>query len=358
MPSKVKSSHIFIDKGRLTAFITPKLDDAEIISIHSKLKEKLPSYMIPTNIHSMEQFPLNKNKKIDTDALATIFSTHVDAPASKSRDTTESRVMKIIKMVWAEVLGINVDSLNSDDNFFSVGGTSLSAVILSRKLAKELTSTVSVQDVFRYQTICSFAEYIKGTMESRFAKIIKIVWAEVLGIDVNALSLDDNFFSIGGTSLSAVILSRKLTKELGYTVSVQDVFRYQTIASFEEHIIDITGSVYCGSPEPLSYIKGGEMIMNQFLFTVLQILGIALMAVLVTVPLLATTFVSVRSLLWFGKSGIALFPAFVVLGCMGHMLLVLLCKWTIMGSFEQGKARVFSWLVHFSRPLFRTVKDV
>lgn len=68
----------------------------------------------------------------------------------------ESHVEKVIKTVWSEVLEKPTDELRKDDNFFSVGGTSLTAVILSRKLGIELCTEVSVQDVFQYQTISDF----------------------------------------------------------------------------------------------------------------------------------------------------------------------------------------------------------
>lgn len=83
--------------------------------------------------------------------------------------------------------------------------------------------------------------------------------------------------------------------------------------------------------------------MNRFVFNCLQLLGLALMTIVVAVPLLGTTFISIRSIIWFGAPGIFLFPLFVTAGCTGHMLLVLLIKWLIMGRFKPGKAKVFSW---------------
>lgn len=35
-------------------------------------------------------------------------------------------------------------------------------------------------------------------------------YADVLGLDAAALSADDNFFTLGGTSLKAVVLARKV----------------------------------------------------------------------------------------------------------------------------------------------------
>ena len=62
------------------------------------------------------------------------------------------------------------------------------------------------------------------------------------------------------------------------------------------------------------------------------------------VPVLGITFVSIRSFIWLGNMALLLFPLLVIKGCLFHMNLVLLCKWTMIGRGKPGKARVFSWM--------------
>ena len=69
-------------------------------------------------------------------------------------------------------------------------------------------------------------------------------------------------------------------------------------------------------PDPLTYLDGGYHAMNCYVFALLQILGLVLMTILVAVSLIATTFISIRSIIWFGASGIFLFPLFVSAGCL------------------------------------------
>lgn len=126
--------------------------------------------MIPTQIISVQEFPLNKNRKIDAAALMTQLCDQMKADMSTFvRDgalVAESHVGKVIKTVWSEVLGIPLEELKRSDNFFSVGGTSLTAVMLSRKLGIELCVDVSVQDVFQYQTIEDFTDHIESQSDS------------------------------------------------------------------------------------------------------------------------------------------------------------------------------------------------
>ena len=164
----------------------------------------------------------------------------------------------------------------------------------------------------------------KGMCESHVLKVIKTVWSEMLG--VSDFNKTDNFFSVGGTSLTAVILSRKLGIELCTDVSVQDVFQYQTISSFAEHIETMSDRPIHGMPAPLTFLDGGCNAMNRYVFTILQILGLCLMTILVAVPLLASTFVSIRSILWFGAPGIFFFPLFVMAGCLVSWYLCNKCQ--------------------------------
>ena len=234
MGPSVKNSFIRIENGQLVAYVMPKVNISEV---KTNLEGKLPTYMVPSHIIAVEDFPLNKNRKVDTDAL------------SQLRDL-------------------------------------------------DISDPVQVEEV-----------------ETRAEKIVKMVWSEVLGVCSEELKQNDNFFSIGGTSLTAVILSRKLGKELSTDVSVHDVFRYQTILSFSEHIQSASGRLIHGMPDPLTFLNGGCTVMNRYMFGFLQLLGLILMTFLVAVPLLATTSISVRSFLWFGLPGILLFPTFVVVCC-------------------------------------------
>ena len=62
-------------------------------------------------------------------------------------------------------------------------------------------------------------------------------------------------------------------------VSVQDVFRYQTIASFPEHIEAVTERHIHEMPDPLIHLDSGNHAMNRCVFDVLQILGLVVMTI-------------------------------------------------------------------------------
>ena len=118
----VQNSVVTIQNGQLLAFVMPQVD---ISKVKASLQDKLPTYMIPSHIIAVDQFPLNKNRKVDTSKLLKEMRDQTEKTLDGDRQQTnkESHVERLIKLVWAEVLSISIEDLNSTDNFFSIGGT-------------------------------------------------------------------------------------------------------------------------------------------------------------------------------------------------------------------------------------------
>jgi amino acid adenylation domain-containing protein len=70
----------------------------------------------------------------------------------------------------------------------------------------------------------------QNELEQQLAK----VWQEVLGI--NALSMDDNFFDLGGHSLLMVQVCGQLSKVLAKNVTVVEMFQYPTIRKMANYL--------------------------------------------------------------------------------------------------------------------------
>jgi len=75
---------------------------------------------------------------------------------------------------------------------------------------------------------------------------LRNAFAHVLGMDANTISLDDSFFRRGGDSILAMQLSAHCRAQ-GLSITTQDVFQHQTIASLS----DVIGT-QIGQPFPLS----------------------------------------------------------------------------------------------------------
>lgn len=58
-------------------------------------------------------------------------------------------------------------------------------------------------------------------------KTLSKIWSEVLGVE--RAGVEDNFFRVGGGSILAIQASHRMSKALGVTVSISDIFKFKTI---------------------------------------------------------------------------------------------------------------------------------
>lgn len=121
----------------------------EISEIKNKLKEVLPDYMIPAQIMKMETFPINKNGKVDKNALPK-FKIISDKEYEAPRNDKEADILKVFK----EILG--VEQIGIRDSFFELGGDSIKAIRMVSKI-RGLGYEVSVSEVMQQKTIAALA---------------------------------------------------------------------------------------------------------------------------------------------------------------------------------------------------------
>ncbi|MFE7671413.1 amino acid adenylation domain-containing protein [Streptomyces albidoflavus] len=140
---------------RLVAYLVPAEDGGQVPS-PSRLRDQalrtLPAYMVPSAFVAMERFPLTTNGKLDRRALPAPTRRHsVDAALVPPAAGTESAVAA----VWREVLG--VEEVGATDDFFQIGGDSLSMVRVISRLRTVLGAELPVRTLFRARTVRELA---------------------------------------------------------------------------------------------------------------------------------------------------------------------------------------------------------
>lgn len=63
---------------------------------------------------------------------------------------------------------------------------------------------------------------------------VAAIWKEVLGVD--AIGIDDNFFDLGGNSLTMIQVYSRLRDTVQNNLSVVDLFRYPTVQKLAQAI--------------------------------------------------------------------------------------------------------------------------
>jgi acyl carrier protein len=65
------------------------------------------------------------------------------------------------------------------------------------------------------------------------------IWREIL--DVATVGPDDDFFDLGGHSISALQTVHRVFDEFGVEVTIDDLFTFPTLASFTQRIDTLSG---------------------------------------------------------------------------------------------------------------------
>ncbi len=136
---------------------TPKLNHGSNRRLQSALRDllagKLPDYMIPGTIVTLDSLPLTPNGKVDRKALPAPPGekpSHASRTIAEPRNETETKLLEI----WKQVLGN--DHIGIDDDIFALGGDSILIFQITTRATKAGIPLVPAQ-VFRNRTISAIA---------------------------------------------------------------------------------------------------------------------------------------------------------------------------------------------------------
>ena len=74
-------------------------------------------------------------------------------------------------------------------------------------------------------------DYVSAT--SNIEKALVEIWQEILGLD--RVSLNDDFFKIGGDSILSIQVSSRI-RQAGFNCQVKEIFEHKTILKLSEHL--------------------------------------------------------------------------------------------------------------------------
>jgi len=128
--------------------------------VREQLRRRLPDYMVPAALVTLERMPLSPNGKIDRRALP--------APdiGSQVRESTayvepQTELEKTIVQCWRELL--NVERIGLNDDFFDLGGHSLLAAQFLSRLRDRVGIEVSLKTFFEASTVSGVAKSVTAT---------------------------------------------------------------------------------------------------------------------------------------------------------------------------------------------------
>lgn len=105
-------------------------------ALAARLRTRLPDFMVPPVIEVIDAMPLNANDKIDRKTLKSWLSSAEDRPAPPRAEEPATELERRLASLWAAALGRPQVPRNQD--FFALGGDSLTAAQLARTLREEI----------------------------------------------------------------------------------------------------------------------------------------------------------------------------------------------------------------------------
>ena len=151
--------------------------DAFIPEVAEYLAGYLSQYLLPAVYVKLDALPLTPSGKLDRRALP--------VPTIRDREarTSVSEVLSLIEAdvaeVWCDLLQVN--QLGRNQNFFSVGGTSLSALQMLHRIKTRFGVAITVRQFFNAPTIAGVAAYLETALAAEVATLSDDDVAERLG---------------------------------------------------------------------------------------------------------------------------------------------------------------------------------
>ncbi|WP_344432285.1 non-ribosomal peptide synthetase, partial [Amycolatopsis minnesotensis] len=144
------------DRNRLVGYVVPAESSAVTgTELRSYLGTRLPDYMVPSVIVTLPEFPLTGNGKVDRRALPAPEQPSGDDARTPARNPTDTALMAI----FTDVLGLT--EVGVDDNFFALGGDSISGLRAISRLNRDFEMELPVKEFFQAATIADLSDRLR-----------------------------------------------------------------------------------------------------------------------------------------------------------------------------------------------------
>jgi amino acid adenylation domain-containing protein len=146
---------------RLIACVVPA-NHLAASELRTFLKEQLPAHMVPSDFAFLPALPRTRSGKVDRQSLAVaeVYTLSDDRDFVAPRTNFEIAVAGI----WKELLG--VERVGIHDNFFDLGGHSLSATQVVNQLRNLFSVEIELRDFFESPTVAELALLVEAQQQT------------------------------------------------------------------------------------------------------------------------------------------------------------------------------------------------
>ncbi|MFC9432524.1 non-ribosomal peptide synthase/polyketide synthase [Nocardia sp. NPDC057030] len=140
---------------RLVAYLVAATGAAiDSAAVKAALAERLPAYMVPAVYILLDELPVNSSGKLDRTALP--------APAFEIAEfrAPVTPVQRLVAGIYADLLG--AERVGLDDDFFALGGNSLTATRVAARLGVAMDADLPVRALFDAPTVAALAVHAEA----------------------------------------------------------------------------------------------------------------------------------------------------------------------------------------------------
>jgi thioesterase domain-containing protein/acyl carrier protein len=187
--------------SRIVAYLISRTNHPpDATELRNFLRRSLPDYMVPASFVFLDSFPLNGNGKIDRRALslAKIQSAESAVPQEPA-DQIEARLRDLFCSV------LNLSAIGVNDDFFDLGGHSLTAAQLFREINVCFNLHLPLATLFHAPTVRRIAELIRDAGAEQMNSPI---------VEIQPNGSKPIIYCLGAAD-GEVIVFRRLAQELG-----------------------------------------------------------------------------------------------------------------------------------------------
>ncbi|WP_067176338.1 non-ribosomal peptide synthetase [Microtetraspora niveoalba] len=145
----VREALVTVSGTRLVAYVATGRDAA---GLRDHLRHLLPAHMIPSVFVPVEALPRTPHGKVDRSGLPP--ASGVEGERTAPRDIWERLVADTFESVLGSPAGV-------DDDFFLLGGSSLTAMAVVARLRREAGAEISMRDLFQNSTVGGLAAVVR-----------------------------------------------------------------------------------------------------------------------------------------------------------------------------------------------------
>jgi amino acid adenylation domain-containing protein len=157
-----------LETKQLVAFVVPSTVNVDAMKQYAV--SKLPHYMVPARLVAVDELLLTPNGKVDRKALSGMIGWRFRVIDSQKLPQTETE--KLLADIWQQMF--LVSPVSRDDDFFRLGGDSLSVVSLLEKLQQEFGVRIPLANFVNEPSLASLARLFEQYKQIKSWTVVEV----------------------------------------------------------------------------------------------------------------------------------------------------------------------------------------